>query len=65
MDLRKVVPEEALGVMDPMAEAVKEGVSSLEGLDAVSKIVDIASISAPPISLALKPLAVALGKVVS
>lgn len=36
----------------------------MEGLDAVSKIVDIASISLPPISLALKPLAVALGKVV-
>ena len=47
-----------------MAEAVKEGVSSLEGLDAVSKILDIASISLPPISLALKPLAVALGTVV-
>jgi hypothetical protein len=29
--VNKVVPEEALGVMDPMAEAVKEGVSSLEG----------------------------------
>lgn len=40
MDLRKVVPVEAQEVMDPMAEAVKEGVSSLEGLDAVSKIVD-------------------------
>lgn len=58
MDLRKVVPQQ---VIDPMAEAVKEGVSSFEGLGAVSKIVDIASISVPPISLALQPLAVALG----
>lgn len=47
MDVRKVVPVEALEVMDPMAQAVKEGVSSLEALDAVSKIMDIASVSLP------------------
>ena len=41
-------------MLDPMAEAVTEGVSYM----------DIASISLPPISLALQPLAVALGKVV-
>jgi hypothetical protein len=41
-------------VLDPMAEAVKEGVSYM----------DIASISLPPISLALQPLVVAPGKAV-
>lgn len=49
---------------DPMVKAVEQGVSSLDAIEAVTKIVEIASISVPPISFALGPLAVAMGSVV-